>query len=138
MAILEDYFDEGYADKLFESSKKWLIDLKIGLTNNPKDWIEKNMPLGPKYGMYQSIISHCPGFWELREQMYELFTPLGLNLAPVSLPEIVFTILTGREDLLTSIDGASIYPSLNKPNRVRDWAHIDRLRLSRSQVANWV
>lgn len=62
VAVLENYFEDNYADEVFESAKKWLIKLNIGLTSNPKDWTSSNMPMGPRYGMYQSIVSHCPAF----------------------------------------------------------------------------
>lgn len=109
VAILTDYFDKKYADEIFEIAKQWLIDLDIGLTNDLSSWKNYNMPTGPRYGMYQSIISHCPIFWDLREKMYDLFV-----------------ILLNDNKLLTSIDGASIYPSNNKPKRVKDWPHIDQ------------
>lgn len=67
------------------------------------------MPLGPRYGMYQSIISNYPRFWELREEMYYLFS-----------------LMYGDFELVTSIDGASIYPPKKKHGRVPDWAHIDQ------------
>ncbi|XWV24562.1 hypothetical protein QJ856_gp1229 [Tupanvirus deep ocean] len=109
VAILEDYFSDDYADKVFDSAKKWLIDLKIGLTNDVSTWISRNMPYGPRYGMYQSFISHAPVFWELREKFYPLFQKV-----------------LGEDDLLTSIDGASIFPTINSPKNKQDWAHIDQ------------
>lgn len=111
VAILTDYFGDHYADDLFASTKKWLIDLNIGLTNDLATWKTANMPLGPRYGMYQSIVSHCPDFWKLREDM-----------API------FSVLYGTTELMSSIDGASFYPGLGAPRNVKnsDWAHIDQ------------
>lgn len=108
VAILNDYFDEEYADNLFDSAKAWMINLNVGLSNDSETWKLNNTPLGPRFGMYQSIISHFPQFWKLREDMY-----------------YVFAYLYGKDELLTSIDGASIYPS-RKPRKRKDWPHIDQ------------
>lgn len=109
VAILENYFDDKYADKIFASVKQWLIGLNIGLTNDIATWTAKNVPFGPRYGMYQSIISHAPAFWNLRESAY-----------------LIFRELLGDADLLTSVDGASFYPTINSPKNKSTWAHIDQ------------
>ncbi|XWV25795.1 hypothetical protein QJ857_gp1293 [Tupanvirus soda lake] len=109
VAILEDYFSDEYADEVFESAKKWLINLNIGLTNDISTWIIRNMPYGPRYGMYQSFISHAPVFWKLREKFYPIFQKI-----------------LEEEELITSIDGASIFPTFNAPKNKQDWAHIDQ------------
>ena len=109
VGILENYFDTNYADEVFASVKKWLIDLNIGLTNDIKSWVPKNVPMGPRYGMYQSIISHAPTFWELREKFYPIFQQL-----------------LDENDLMTSVDGASFYPTINSPKSRTTWAHIDQ------------
>ena len=110
VGILTNYFDDFYADSMFMTTKQWLIDLDIGLTNDTSTWIYQNMPHGTRFGMYQSIISHAPSFWNLREAMYPIFQDL-LN----------------EENLLTSIDGASLYPSINAPKNKKKWAHIDQV-----------
>ena len=109
VAVLDNYFDDIYADNVFNAVKKWLIDLNIGLTNDEQTWNSTNTPIGPKFGLYQSIISHCPTFWELREKIYPLFQ-----------------IIYNNDKLWTSIDGASFYPGSKKPKNKQDWAHIDQ------------
>ena len=109
VAILKNYFTDVYADDVFNSVKKWLINLDIGLTRDISSWVSKNTPFGPRFGMYQSIISHSPKFWELREQLYPIFQDL-LN----------------ENDLMCSIDGASFYPTINSPKSRTTWAHIDQ------------
>jgi len=59
--------------------------------------------------MYHSIVSHAPKFWELREKFYPIFQKV-LN----------------EDDLLVSIDGASVFPVVNSPKKSKDWAHIDQ------------
>lgn len=113
VAILEDYFDDEYADKFFESVKQWLIGLNIGLTNDISTWRNANMPLGPRYGMFQSIISNAPQFWKLREEFHALYKSL-----------------LGEAELITSIDGASIFPTKFSPKKQEDWAHIDQTESS--------
>lgn len=109
VVVIDNYFPKEYADKVFNDTKKWLIDLDIGLTNDESTWIDENTPLGPKYGLYQSIISHCPMFWDLREKFYDIYKHI-LN----------------TDDLITSIDGASFYPGSQRPKNNNDWAHIDQ------------
>src|SRR5438128_268331 len=76
VAVLTNYFENGYADEIFLSVKKWLINLNTNLTDKTSTWKYRNMPLGPRYGMYQSIISNCPKFWELREKFYPIFSEI--------------------------------------------------------------
>ena len=109
VGILENHFDDGYADEVFNSVKNWLIGLDIGLTDNVTTWSYKNVPLGPRFGMYQSIISNAPKFWELREKISQIFQQI-----------------LGEEELITSVDGASFIPTLKAPNNKKDWAHIDQ------------
>ncbi len=109
VAILDNYYTDAETDEFFQSAKEWMIGLNIGLTHDEKSWTIKNTPLGPRYGMYQNIISHFPGFWKLREDMSYLFAYLyGTD-----------------DDLITSIDGASLYPSKNLRS-TDDWPHIDQ------------
>lgn len=109
VAILENYFDDEYADEVFSSVKKWLIDLDIGLSDDISTWTNKNVPFGPRYGMYQSIVSNAPKFWELREKFYPIFQEI-----------------LSEDELLTSIDGSSFFPTINSPKNKADWAHIDQ------------
>jgi len=51
VAVLENYFDDEYADEVFLSVKEWMINLNSGLTNDPNTWITRNLPIGPRYGM---------------------------------------------------------------------------------------
>lgn len=91
------------------SIKQWMIELDINLTSDTSTWKTKNLPYGPRYDMYHSIISNASKFWELREKFYPFFTEL-----------------LESDDLLTSIDGASFYPTINAPQNKKDWAHIDQ------------
>ncbi len=109
VAIYQDYFNEDYVDTLFQETRKWLIDLNIGMTDNPETWTFRNTPLGGKYGTYQSTISNCPNLFQLREDMYPLFRDI-----------------LEENELLTTLDGASIYPVKNAPKNKKDWAHIDQ------------
>lgn len=113
VAILENYFTDSYADDIFNEIKRWMIDLNIGLTDDENSWISKNTPLGPRYGMYQSIVSNAPVFWDLRKKIYPIFSKLLNN-----------------DELITSVDGASIYPAKNMPAKKQDWAHIDQTESS--------
>jgi hypothetical protein len=113
VAILINYFTTAYAAEVFDAAKQWLIDLNIGLTDNEETWNVQNTPIGPRTGLYQSIISHCPTFWNLREQIHELFA-----------------IVLNEHRLLTSIDGATILPGSQKPKSKQDWAHIDQTESS--------
>lgn len=109
VGILIDNFSKKYADRLFKNSRKWLINLDIGLTDDNATWNNVNMPYGPRYGMMQDIISHCPDFWKLRRDMYPLFSSLY-----------------NTDDLYTSVDGASIYPYKKRYCNYASWAHIDQ------------
>lgn len=109
VAILEGYFGDKYADKVFNSMVNWMVGLGIGLTTDTKTWTYANTPLGPRYGMYQSIVSNAPIFWELREKFY-----------------LIFSQVLGETELLTSVDGASIFPTIHSPRGKPDWAHIDQ------------
>lgn len=113
VAILENYFTEEYADQVYDDVKEWLINIDIGLTNDVDTWITHNMPMGPRYGMYQSIVSNAPTFWELREQFHPIFSELLDN-----------------ENLITSIDGASFYPAKYCPKKTKEWPHIDQTESS--------
>src|SRR5665647_247938 len=90
VGILENQFEEGYADEVFDSVKNWLISLNIGLSDDISTWINKNVPLGPRYGMYQTVISNAPKFWELREKIQPIFEQV-----------------LDEKELITSVDGAS-------------------------------
>ncbi len=109
VAILSNYFSEEYADEVFDSVHKWMVGLGFGLGKKKSSWINANLPLGPKYGMYQSIVSNAPKFWDVREKFYPIFQ----------------TVL-GKKDLIVSVDGASFFPTILSPKNKKDWAHIDQ------------
>ncbi len=109
VAVLTNYFDKAYADEVFSYVKEWLIGLIPKLTHDTKTWTNSNLPLGPRYGMYQSIISNCPKFWELREKFYPIFAKI-----------------LDEAHLLVSADGASFFPTNLSPKKKEDWAHIDQ------------
>lgn len=103
VCVVENHFKEKA-----ETWKKELIDWLVGL--NPeleKDWITHNMPYGPKKGMMQSLVSHAPTVWKIREECYPLFKELWND-----------------EELLTSLDGSTIFPPVK--TAMPDWPHIDQ------------
>lgn len=107
VCVINNFFSDEECDMWFNNLKNWLINLDIGLTNDPKTWKLKNMPLGPRYGIYQSIITHAPDFFKIRRRMKPIFARLW-----------------DTDDLICTLDGASIYPfKLDKGIR---WPHIDQ------------
>ena len=111
VVVIEDYFKFSKCNEYMKSIVDWLILNSDNLTMDHKTWLGKNLPNGPRVGMMQSIISHCPTIWEIREKMYQLFK-----------------VLWGDEDLITSIDGATIYPP-KKSRKTKDWPHLDQTLL---------
>ena len=111
IAVLSLISDEE-ADYLADEAVGYLEDLNTGLNRNDySTWITSSMPLGPKWGMYQSIVSHSPFMWRLRE----LSSP-------------VFEHIWDTEDVVFSIDAASIYPPKESIIREKenDWPHLDQ------------
>ena len=110
VAVLEDVFTGEEVTNYFNDSVKWMENINPELAKGEKFWTEKNLPYGPRLGMYHSIVSHSPVAWTLREKLYPLFKSLW-----------------GTDDLITSLDGATILPP-NKPRHIKsvDWPHIDQ------------
>lgn len=107
--VLENMIDKNECDKYVDQSVKWMLDkLSPELSMDYKTWNNKNLPSGPRLGMYQSIISHCPVAWKIREIMYPLFCSLY-----------------DTKELITSIDGATILPPII-PNKVTHSPHVDQ------------
>lgn len=107
VCVVRGYITNEEADKHFEDMKNWMIGLNIGLTEDPKTWKMKNMPVGPRWGMYQSIVSNAPTFFDLREKV-----------------KPVFESIWGTSDLICTLDGASIFPY--KADDGKRWPHIDQ------------
>jgi hypothetical protein len=109
VVVLNDVFSERRAKRYQKESIKWLTDLLDPLTTNKETWTNNNLPTGPRKGMYQSIVGHCPVAWRLREKLYPLFCNIW-----------------GTKELITSIDGATIWPPVEVRTKSEDWSHIDQ------------
>jgi hypothetical protein len=96
-----------HADLWMQSLKKWLMSISEGLSEDPVTWDQYNLPYGPRRGMMQSLISHSPTMWQIREAFYPLYAEI-----------------LGDYELFTSIDGATIHPYI--PDDGNDWPHIDQ------------
>ena len=113
VVILSEVFPKNKCDKYVEQSYNWLSSVNPKLTRKAETWTNENIPSGPRRGMYQSIISHCPIVWKLREKLYPLFSSLH-----------------GTKELITSVDGATFMPPLI--SSYKDWPHIDQTSLDQS------
>ena len=109
LAIIENVIPDDKCDEYVKTSVDWLGKLIKPLSRAPETWTFENLPSGPRKGMMQSIISHSPVAWELREKLYPLFSALH-----------------GTKDLITSLDGATILPPIQGSNK--DWPHIDQTK----------
>lgn len=112
VCVLQNYFTEEQALDHKLNIIKWLQSISEGLTDEGESWTPNRLPHGPRYGMMQSLISHCPEVWKIRKEMYPLFVQLWET-----------------EDLLTSLDGATVHPPT--PNKGEDWPHIDQTVLDK-------
>jgi len=112
VAVLLDYFTPEQAQTWKTDIINWLASKSGDLDpEKPQTWVSKNMPYGPRHGMMQSIISHAPTFFEIREALYPLFSDLWQT-----------------NKLYTSLDGASIHPPIYETKKTKDWPHIDQTR----------
>lgn len=107
LVVLSNIIPPDACDKYVESSVNWLTSILPPLSRATQTWTPENTPTGPRKGMYQSLVGHCPVAWELREKLYPLFASLHAT-----------------EDLITSIDGATIFPPCK--SSAADWPHIDQ------------
>lgn len=107
VVVIQNYFSKPKKQK--RKIVEWLTTISKELTTEKESWITKNMPYGPRYGMMQTLISHCPEVWKIREKMYPLFCKLH-----------------NTTELYTSIDGASVHPPNKKKTPLKDWPHIDQ------------
>lgn len=105
--VLEEYYTKQQANKWRHSIVSWLKRIIPNLEDS--EWTSFNTPYGPRFGMFQSIIGHCPTIWEIREDSYNIFRQL-----------------LSCDKLLTSIDGATVCPITTR--KVKDWPHIDQTR----------
>lgn len=112
VSVVESYFDDNFCDKSFHKILEWISSINPTLDKRNLDgWKKENMFSGPRWGMYQSIISHCPIFHHFREHLYPIFKSIWRT-----------------KHLATSLDGASVYPPKRKV-QVKDWPHIDQTQL---------
>lgn len=109
VAVVKCYFPEPQADEWRLESLTWLSSINPQLRKK-RSWLEyDNIPYGPRKGMMQSLVSHSPVAWKIREAMYPIFKELH-----------------GKSELLTSIDGATIHPPSNLTEVIADWPHVDQ------------
>ncbi len=106
--VIPNYISSEVAEIMAEEAIEWLID-HFPLTDDHETWKHKNMPFGPRLGMMQSLISSTTTAWECRRLMRPIFEHIW-----------------DETDLLTSIDGATIFPPRHV-NKGRDWHHIDQI-----------
>lgn len=111
VAVLEHWIDGEEADRLAEEFINQLESLDIGLiADNSETWTRSNMPIGPRWGMYQSIVSHLKPMWDCRRHMLEIYQHIW-----------------GTPNIKFSLDGASIFPPLQRMMKpAKDWPHIDQ------------
>lgn len=109
LCVLPCVFKDNECNQYVTQSVDWLTDLLPPLTRNPATWTSQNTPSGPRMGLYQSIVSHCPIAWILREKLYPLFCGLW-----------------NTKELITSLDGATILPPTHIESN--DWPHIDQTK----------
>ena len=107
VVIIENYIKtpDDHVQDIFD----WFLEMFPDLSHEPNSWIGENLPSGPRYGMYQSLVGNCPTFIKLREDLYKLFCDIY-----------------DEPELMTSIDGMSFYPPYT--SNEKDWPHIDQLK----------
>lgn len=110
VVVLVRHFPAEQAEAWKRACIDWLIGLSKGkLKETAVGWKEEYLPAGPRAGMYQSLFSNAPPVWQMREALYPLFKDLY-----------------DERELLTSLDGGSIFPVTNVSTTGRDWAHLDQ------------
>eukprot|EP00056_Hartaetosiga_gracilis_P020916 m.21913 g.21913 ORF g.21913 m.21913 type:complete len:443 (-) comp8774_c0_seq1:87-1415(-) len=83
-------------------------------------WITDNLPGGPRFGMYQSLVGNLPAIWDLRtdDRVKKVFKEAYSGLREKEI-----------DSFFTSIDGMTLRPPV-KPFHVddekKDWAHLDQ------------
>lgn len=122
VCVITHHFARAQAHAWKDGVRRWLCAHSDGrLRPNKAVWKDERLPYGPRSGMFQSLVSNAPAMWEIREALHPLFTALH-----------------GNEQLLTSLDGASVYPVEERAAAPDDWAHIDQtvpgLRCVQGQV----
>jgi len=106
VCVVEKYFTTEQSDNWRNSIINWIHKISPATKS---EWKTFNLPNGPREGMMQNIVSHCPTVWEIREHFYPIFRDL-----------------LQEEELLTSIDGATVHPPILNKNNDNDWPHIDQ------------
>lgn len=105
--VIKDFITPTECYNIRKEVFEWCLNLNIGLTEDPGTWNMKNTFDGPRYGMYQSIISQCPAFYKMRDMLKPIFEEIWET-----------------SDLICSIDGATFRPPYI--SRSNDWPHIDQ------------
>jgi len=109
VVVIQNYFKK--PEKSKKRIVKWMVSISDELTEDKETWKSSNMPYGPRYGMMQTLVTHCPEVWKIREKMYPLFADLH-----------------NTKELYTSMDGASVHPPPTKKSPTKDWPHIDQTK----------
>lgn len=106
--VVKSALSPTFADQLAETSVEEMIQLCPDLSRTDYEtWQTSNTPDGPRWGMYQQNVGHFHTAYELRITMYRYYC-----------------VLYGCDNLISSLDGASIFPP-KKVSKIKDWAHID-------------
>jgi hypothetical protein len=63
VAVLPNWINKERADELAQQLTDDIIRLCPKVTNDAKTWKSESLPLGPRWGMYQSIVSHLTPTW---------------------------------------------------------------------------
>eukprot|EP01129_Flabellula_baltica_P015421 TRINITY_DN784_c0_g1_i1.p1 TRINITY_DN784_c0_g1~~TRINITY_DN784_c0_g1_i1.p1 ORF type:complete len:375 (+),score=68.55 TRINITY_DN784_c0_g1_i1:15-1139(+) len=109
VCIISGFLPDELCDAYAMESVEKLIEIEPALDiEDYNTWTSVNTPHGPRRGMYQTIVGQFEVAWKLREHSYH-----------------IFKAIYGDEDLLTSVDGASVFPPRLELPAVKDWAHVD-------------
>lgn len=116
VCVLVGHFEREDAEEWKERLVQWLCDLtgELKPDASAEQWDMTKLPSGSRKHMFQSLVGHAPVAWEIRKALYPLFSDIH-----------------DETRLLTSCDGASVYPMAPKRERTpsalkKDWPHVDQ------------
>jgi len=117
VCVLTGFLTDAQSRKYAEEVVEWFLKrCTDGVTHDPDTWKTTKLPSNLHGALYQVLVGHAPRIWKLREKLYPLFVGLW-----------------DEEDLITSIDGATITPPIIRRSK-GDWAHIDQTELEPDTV----
>ena len=96
------------------------VDLQTGQPDF-NTWKPKNLPPGPRSGLFQALVSTFPPVLEIREdpRILEIFEMVYSNLRGRA--------IKGREKYFSSMDGINVRPYMAPFHKEdNDWAHLDQ------------